>query len=70
MALRSLSVVLALGLVITSGCKSTSSNYRPACPPAVVATTPVQPACAPGQLPAPPPIAVVPPPPVPIVPGR
>ncbi len=59
MALRLLSCVLALGLLITSGCKSTSSNYRPPCAPAVVATVPVQPSC--------PPPGVVPPPPVPVV---
>jgi hypothetical protein len=57
MALRSLYFVLALGLLITSGCK-TSSNYRAPCPPAVVATVPVQPVCPPGQCPPPQPVPI------------
>jgi hypothetical protein len=56
MALRYLSIVLALGLVMTSGCR-TGSNYHP-CQPAVVAPTP---------CPAPCPTAVPPPPGAPII---
>jgi hypothetical protein len=62
MALRYLSVVLALGLLITSGCRS-SSNYRAPCQqPAVVATTPCPPPpCAGAPLPPPgAPVVVVP----------
>lgn len=62
MALRSLLMMLALGLVVLGGCKS-SSNYRAPCAqPAVVATTPVAAPC-PGPAPCPAPVAVVPPPP-------
>ncbi len=62
MALRIMTLFVALALLTASGCKTSSSNYqRPACAPAVVATTPVQPAC-PG------PVAIVPPPaPIPVV---
>lgn len=60
MALRCCYFVLALSMLIGSGCKH-QSNCRPSCPPAVVATTPVAPACPPGQVP-------VPPPPVPVAP--
>lgn len=63
MALRVLTCVLALGLMVTTGCAN-RSNYQPACGPAVVATTPVTPSC-----PQPPPLAVVPPPPQPVVIG-
>lgn len=57
MALRYLSIVVALGLLMASGCKS-SSNYKAPCQqPAVVATTPVAP-CAPVPV-APPPGAIV-----------
>jgi hypothetical protein len=60
MALRDLSIVLALGLLISSGCKS-SSNYRSPCQqPAVVATTPVPPPpCAGAPVVPPPPGAPV-----------
>lgn len=54
MALRYLSIVLALGLLIASGCKS-SSNYRAPCQqPAVVATTPCPAPCPTGPVPPPP----------------
>ena len=60
MALRILSATLALALLITAGCR-TSSRYQPqCCGPAVVATAPVAPAC-------PQPCAQQVPPPAPIV---
>jgi hypothetical protein len=60
MAFRMLTLAAVLAMLTTTGCKTSSSNYqRPACAPAVVATTPVQPAC-PGPVPAPAPIPVVP----------
>jgi len=59
MALRRFFFVLALLMLIGSGCKH-QSNCRPSCPPAVVAPA-CPPACPPGQVP-------VPPPPVPVAP--
>lgn len=59
MALRCLFVVVALTLVSVTGCR-TRSNYRPACAPAIVATSPVQPPCPQGQAPVPPPPGVLP----------
>ena len=64
MALRSLYVVLALSLVIATGCQRTANYQRPCCP-AVVATTPACPApcpppCPLGQLPPPPGAVLVP----------
>ena len=57
MALRSLFVVLALTLLIVTGCKRTANYQPPPCaPPAVV--VPVQPQCAPGQIPPPPGVLV------------
>lgn len=59
MALRMMSVVLALSMLVATGCRS-RSNYQPACAPAVVAVTPVAPApCPQGQVPVPPPPAGV-----------
>ena len=59
MALRCFYFLVALSMLIGSGCKS-RSNYQPANRPAVVAVTPVAPApCPPGQVPAPPPPGVV-----------
>ncbi|MSQ96412.1 MAG: hypothetical protein EXR98_17920 [Gemmataceae bacterium] len=55
MALRFTYAVLALTLILATGCR-TRSNYRPACAPAIVATNLVQPPCPPGQLPPPPPV--------------
>ncbi|MBI3822668.1 MAG: hypothetical protein HY289_08310 [Planctomycetes bacterium] len=60
MTIRILSVVLALSMLIATGCRHTA-RCHPACPPAVVATTPIVPApCPPGQLPPPPPAPFVP----------
>jgi hypothetical protein len=58
MALRCLSIVLALSIVIVSGCHK-SSNYQPTCGSPVAAPAP----CCPGQapLPAPPPPGALPP---------
>ncbi|MBI2805339.1 MAG: hypothetical protein HYX68_10220 [Planctomycetes bacterium] len=58
MALRFCYVVLALTLVIASGCRSRSS-YQPTYAPAVVATTPAPAPCPQGQIPAPPPPGVL-----------
>ncbi len=55
MALRSLYVVLALSVLVVTGCR-TRSNYQPTCAPAIVAVSPVQPPCPQGQLPPPPPV--------------
>ena len=57
MALRMLSVVIAMTLLVASGCRTTA-RYQPAFAPAVVATAPVAPACPQGQLPPPPPVLV------------
>ena len=62
MALRMLYVAVALTMFVTTGCR-TSSRYQPACPPTVVGTAPVQPACPTG--PAPCPNGQLPPPPPP-----
>lgn len=59
MTVRILFTAVALALLITTGCK-TSSRYQPSCAPAVVATTRVQPACPPGQMPPPPPFVPAP----------
>jgi hypothetical protein len=63
MAIRILSVVLALSMVIATGCRS-RSNYQPAVAPAVVAVQPVHsasPSCPQGQpgLPTPPPAGLL-----------
>jgi len=54
MTVRFLYVAVAVAMLITTGCR-TSSRYQASCPPAVVATTPVQAPCPQGQLPPPPP---------------
>jgi hypothetical protein len=57
MALRSLYFVLALSLLIATGCRRTS-NYQPGCcgPAAVAPACP--PPCPPGQIPPPPGVLV------------
>ena len=54
MALRSLYFVVALTMLIASGCRRTANYQPPPCAaPAVVATVPVPPPCPPGQIPPP-----------------
>ncbi len=60
MAFRNILVILALGLLMTSGCHSSSSYRAPCQQPAVVATTPVAAPCA----------TAVPPPPAVVLPPR
>jgi hypothetical protein len=56
MALRCLSVVVALSTLVATGCR-TQSNYRPA--PTVVAVTPVAPPPCATPVPVPPPPGVL-----------
>jgi len=58
MALRILTLCIALSMLALTGCR-TRSNYQPACPPAVVAATPVAPSCPPPGVVPPPPGAVI-----------
>lgn len=56
-------ISVAVVMLVITGCR-TSSRYQPSCPPTVVSSAPVapacpQPACAP-QLPPPPPAPIVP----------
>lgn len=57
MALRCLTLMVALSLLVSSGCRGTRSSYQPVPGPAVVAVQPVAPApCPPpGSPPLPPP---------------
>ncbi|MBI1829851.1 MAG: hypothetical protein HYR84_00205 [Planctomycetes bacterium] len=54
MALRCLYIVIALSMLIVTGCRNTrTAGYRPVTTPAVVGVTPVAPAPAPCPAPAP-----------------
>jgi hypothetical protein len=58
MALRSFCFVLALSMLIGSGCRN-QSNYRPACCPAVAAVPACPAPCPSGPVPLPPPPGVL-----------